>query len=126
MKRLVIVLTLLVCMITTSMYTGWRASRVNTEMNRRLDEIGESLAREDKEELAIQVAELRSYWEREEKTLILFLRHSHVDELTRSVVRLPSLTKSNDASQLGAELDTIRWQVEHIKDAEIPNFNHVI
>lgn len=126
MKRLGIVLCLLAAMILVSIYSIYRVERMHGEMTARLDEIAETTAREDSEALVEQVGALRDYWDREEKTLILFLRHSHVDDLTRSIMRLPALTQYRNIAELNAELDTIRWQIDHLRDSELPNLRTVM
>jgi len=125
-KRLGIVLCLLAAMILVSIYSIYRVERMHGEMTARLDEIAETTAREDSEALVEQVGALRDYWDREEKTLILFLRHSHVDDLTRSIMRLPALTQYRNIAELNAELDTIRWQIDHLRDSELPNLRTVM
>jgi hypothetical protein len=46
------------------------------------------------------------------------VRHTQIDDITKSVARLEALAADEDYSELSAELASIAWQMEHISRSE--------
>lgn len=72
----------------------------------------------DHQQLLQEIEKLSAYWDREHNYLIHFVRHTQIDEITKSVARLIPLAVGEDYPELDAELNSIAWQIEHVNKSE--------
>lgn len=126
MKRIVICSVLLILAILLSLYTHLRVERVSEELNTRIDAMFEALPREDSPELLAQSEAFIKFWNEEEDVLVHIIRHSYIDIITTSVMRLPSFAKYGNFSEMSAELAVIRRQMEHIRSSEMLSFDNLL
>lgn len=118
MKRVVIVAALLLLCSWVSAYSVLRVTRLSDRVMGHIEASERYLAQDDAERLASEVKELEKFWDKEEKILSHFIRHHHLDSINVSVARLPALAYYGDKPNLAAELECIRWQIEHLKENE--------
>lgn len=118
MKRLIIACALLVVCVTVSIYCFHRVDEVTGEVNFYVGDALEAMAADDKDSVADNVERLITLWEYEEDRLVRLVRHSQIDDITKSVARLEALTEGGDYTELAAELSSIRWQMDHVYSSE--------
>lgn len=125
MKRVIICSVLLVFAVAASLYSSHKVVGVDTGMEERIDAISVQIQSENIDELVTGVSQLGTYWEKQEDYLVHFLRHSHIDTISGSVSRLPSLAAYGNFAEVGAELAIIRRQMEHIRSSEILTLKNI-
>lgn len=118
MKRVLICVCLLVFTVLASVYSWYRVERVEKDIANHVEALGQVMVGGNRDELAMRSTEFAAYWDKEEDVLIHFVRHSHIDLITTSVARLPSLAAYDDLGEFSAELANIRRQMEHIRGSE--------
>ena len=118
MKRIVICSILFAGIIAVSIFSYSTVKRVDSEITNKINAITTAINQDDVNLLILQVTELNLYWQKEEKILVHFIRHSHIDSITVSMARLPALAQYGDISEVNAELASIRIQIEHIHTSE--------
>ena len=114
MKRLIVVAVLLIGIVGIAVFSRNRISEARERVFAYTSAILAYIEEENSPGIEKTVASLNDYWQKEQQLLILFIRHSEVDEISRTVARLKSLTDPEDHSQLGSELRAIAWQIDHI------------
>ena len=118
MKRPIIVLVLIVGIIAVSAYSRSRVYQARETLHAYAQTIFTYIEKEDAAGAQTAVEELATYWQKEQRLLILFLRHAELDELSRSVARLGSFAAFEEYADLDAELRAILWQIDHIWHSE--------
>lgn len=118
MKRLVIVLVVSAGIIAVCVYARHRVSTARERLHAYAAPIFAYIEKEDGDAIKNSVETLVKFWQGEHIYLILFFRHSEVDEVSRSVSRLKSYARFEEYADLHAELRTILWQIDHIWQSE--------
>lgn len=118
MKRIIIIAILLCFCIGASLYTLYQVNHINDTVDQYVNQSLDALTRADEEELKMHLEDLSQFWHEAEDRLIHFVRHTQIEDITKSVSRLQALASGEDYSELAAELASIRWQIEHINRSE--------
>ena len=118
MRRVVIVVFVLIGIIAVSAFARHRMSDARERLSAYAQVIFAYIEKEDNPAIQDAVAALTKYWQREQMLLILFVRHSEIDDLSRSVARLQSYAAFEEHADLHAELKTILWQIDHLLKSE--------
>ena len=118
MKRVVITACLLIFCLAVSTYSAHRTKDATGTVNSCVERALEAVYADDRERVKSEIEYLREYWDIEEDYIIHFLRHTQIDNLTLSVARLRAYAESEKYDDLVAELDSIRWQMDHINRSE--------
>lgn len=126
MKRVVICSVIMLLAVLLSVHSHNRVRTVRNGIDIRLEAIARTLEEEDGELLIARAAELESYWDEEENSLIHFVRHSHLDMITTAAARLPQLARHGEFGEFGAEVYNIKRQIEHIFDNERLTFSALL
>jgi len=126
MKRVLTTIALLTFVLGVSLYSIFKVKTMREEMILYIEAVTAAAASGDSATLERSVEELCAYWEGEERTLIHFVRHTHIDQITQNISRLPAAAAYQNYSDLFADLASIRWQVEHIWESELPTLDNIL
>lgn len=126
MKRLIIVGVLLGICIAASVYTHACVQAATEYIDDSVDGALQAIVDDDKEALMEKVGALRAFWDEEEDRLIHMVRHTQIDEISRNIARLRGLAAGESYPELVAELDSIRWQMNHIDRSETLTLYNVL
>lgn len=126
MKRIIICAVLSLGAIAASVYAHFRVENLNESLDLRIGALTAVLHESNTEEIIGQSKDLVDFWNGEEKVLVHFVRHSHIDVISMSMARLPALAEYGDYSEVYAELLSIRRQMEHIRSAEILTLENLL
>lgn len=118
MKRIIIIAVLLGICVSLSIYCIHHTNQVNEFLSATVARALNAIEEGDMETLEWEVDNLSNYWNNEEDYLVHFIRHAHIDEITKNVARLQALFAGRDLTELAAELMSIRWQMEHVHHNE--------
>ena len=118
MKRLVVVIVMMIGIISVCVYARHRVSTARERLHLYAHNIFTYIEREDEHAIGAAVKSLHDYWQEEYIYLILFFRHSEVDEVSRSVSKLKSYADFEEYADLHAELCSVLWQIDHIWQSE--------
>ena len=126
MKRLVLAIALLAGITAACIYSAYYVWRVKEEVysytNAVFTAIDEKKGKETRESVEVLV----KYWKKEAPILVRFVRHAHVDEVTRAMAKLESFAKYESFSDLRAELGLIVWMMENIWQSELPKLGNIL
>jgi len=64
------------------------------------------------------VADLQEYWRGEQRYLVIFFRHTEMDEISRAVSKLEAHAQHEEWGDLAAEMNVVLWQIDHIWENE--------
>lgn len=126
MKRVVIVCVLFLLISTICVYSIYKTSIIRNDVIASIDAALEAVRTEDQESIIKHVQTLHDFWVTEERSLVHFVRHSQVDDISKCVERLPGLAEYNETAELVAELDSIHWQIENIWHSELPYWQNIL
>ena len=126
MKRVIIAAILLSAIIFASVFSYIQVRRIRNDVILKIDSLN-NLIQEQQYETAVGLADdLYDYWELEEGTLVHYVRHSYIDEISKLIARLPALVKGELYVDFLADLDSIRWQIDHVWKTERPVWNNIL
>ena len=120
MSRVFIALGLLAAIVTLSICSLLTFIGIKEDVTLQMDELDTLIEAEDYEALTQECFRVSEEWQEKEHTLIRFIRHQELDEVTGTMTRLPMLAKYRDIGELAAEVNHIRILLHHILDSEIP------
>ena len=126
MRRIIICIALLCGIILTGFYSSYKITYINENVTMHIDAITVSLNEEDHAAVIRNIDALRSFWDAEETTLMHFVKHGEIDNVSFCIAKLPSLAAYGNFSDLSSELASIRRQVEHIKNSELPILDNIL
>lgn len=126
MKRIVIIIIMLGFCIAFSAYSRIHTQSVNDKISASVSRCIDAMEADDPDALMQEVDALSDFWDDEEDYIIHFLRHAQIDDITKSIARLRALTVGEDYSELMAELDSVRWQMDHINRSERMIFQNLL
>ena len=126
MKRVYIALAMLALIAIACFYSLHKVNRAYYTLEDKIELVYSALDQNDRQQLGKNVDDLCAYWKDEERSLVHFVRHAQIDEITKSIARLPSFAKYGDYADLSAELNCIRLQMENIRDSEPPTWNNLL
>ena len=126
MKRLWIVGVLVVCIASLSLYCIFRIDSVRDRINGDTRLILSAVEEDDAEKIQTLVGALYEYWNDEEQRLVHFVRHSQIDDISKSMTKLPALAQYRYYRDLAVELALIQWQMQHIWESEFPNVDSLL
>ena len=106
--------------------SGVRVKQTRAEVFAYIDSIDYLLAENRPEDMNRQVEELCEYWASLDQDIGHYVRHSHIDDISRGMARLPALARHEDFSEFSSELSLIRWQLDHIWEAEKPYWRNIL
>lgn len=118
MKRIVIASVMLLFCVGFSTYSRSHTQEVNDTIAASVVRCMDAMEAGDHETLKREVDSLCEFWDEEEDFIIHFVRHAAIDDITKSIARLRALTVGEDYSELMAELDSVRWQMDHLNRSE--------
>ena len=126
MKRLITSLVLIALILIAGLYSLYRVKNVRDEMILQIETVSTAVEEENLILIKSGVEKLCAYWKEQEGTLIHYVRHTQIDDITKSIARLPAMAAYQTYDVLFAELNSIRWQIDHIWKSEIPSFDNIL
>ena len=76
-----------------------------------------------------RAAALEQEWEKKEHSILAFVRHGDLDQVTLSISKLPGYLRYGEVSAYAAEANTVRRMMIHIWESEqfVPvSYTHLI
>lgn len=125
MKRVWLVSALVAVILILGILSLSHLNKVTKEMEVRLDQLADSVERQDKNFLEKQASDFEAFWEDKEHEVMRYIHHDELDTITGTVARLSALAKYEDYSELAAEIDRLRHLVRHIYESELPSFQSI-
>ena len=127
MKRFYLSLGVFALVLSVCGYALFRVWDTRGELLQRTDEILRLTQQEtDDRRVAERCEELARYWEQEESSMVRYVRHAHLDEITSAIARLPALAGQEDRAELQAELEVVRTVIDRVWDSELPFFRNIL
>jgi len=120
MKRLVISCSLLIALLAIGVVSLFYIENVCSQTIEKSQIIKQEVYTQDYETASQNIKDLKSYWEKNEKYLCLFVRHGEIEEISRQISELSDLLRYKDDAEISAELNRIIIIAEHIKSTEKP------
>ena len=118
MKRQIIVIFVVIGIVAVCIYARHRAGEAREMVHFYALPIFFYIEQQDGPGAQKAVEALVAYWEREQRYLMIFSRHTEIDELSRTVSRLKSYAIFEEFADLHAELRAVLWQIDHIWETE--------
>lgn len=120
MNRILIAVGLLAAIVALSFCSLFTFIGIQRDVTAQMDDLNALIDREDYDALTEAAWKVSNEWSEKEHTLIRFIRHQELDEVTSTMTRLPMLAQYRDIGELAAEINHIRVLLHHILDSEIP------
>ena len=119
MKRVLIALIALSLTLTVSLYAMHRVESTHRSFSAAADNIDRALAAEDMPQTLAAIRALDSYWQEESDFLGHFTRHSLLDAVSGGIALLYPLAEYGECAWLRAEMESLRRQVEKLREEEL-------
>ena len=124
MKRVIFCVLVLIMIAFVCRQTFMHITATRDRMMTDISLLSAAAENGDHDEMVWRARELTEYWNAEERWLMHFVRHSHIDSITLSIARLNTLAQHQETVELLAELSVIAWQITHIWESEQPSLKN--
>ena len=126
MGRKISIIVISILLLSTSLLSVWYAKNVKENLSALLEKTKISAESENVEQTKKLVEETQIYWEQQEQTLLIFISHDEVDQLSDIISRLTSLIEHDDLSEFCSQIDEALNAIEHIWGIQVPVLQHVL
>ena len=126
MGRKISIIVISILLVSTSLLSVWYAKNVKENLSVLLEKTKISAESENIEQTKKLVEETQIYWEQQEQTLLIFISHDEVDQLSDIISRLTSLIEHDDLSEFCSQIDEALNAIEHIWSIQVPVLQHVL
>lgn len=126
MGRKISIIVISILLLSTSLLSVWYAKNVKENLSALLEKTKISAESENVEQTKKLVEETQIYWEQQEQTLLIFISHDEVDQLSDIISRLTSLIEHDDLSEFCSQIDKALNAIEHIWSIQVPVLQHVL
>lgn len=126
MGRKISIIVISILLLSTSLLSVWYAKNVKENLSVLLEKTKISAESENIEQTKKLVEETQIYWEQQEQTLLIFISHDEVDQLSDIISRLTSLIEHDDLSEFCSQIDEALNAIEHILSIQVPVLQHVL
>lgn len=115
MKRVIIAIFLLIVVLFVC---GFENIFINRFCEKKQEEINDcrEVFYSDRNLCEKKTETFKKEWDKKQITLIMFINHSIVDDITKESTRLPSFVKTADEGEFFAACDLIERALEQMKD----------
>ena len=126
MRRLIISLVMLAGILFLSAFNLYTLYQIRGELVGDLDAMMQKLEQgQDPTAVTMDALEFEELWLDREEKLVKFIRHADLEQITWDSARLPYLARYGDLSELAAEINRIRLQVNHLWESQFPRWRTV-
>lgn len=126
MKRFYICLAVMAGIVAVCIYSMHRVTQMKERIEVYASAVFAAVEKEDPEETLARVRELAEYWNEEHRTLVRYVRHNQVDEISQAVFKMEAMARYSAFQELSAELSYVLWQAEHIWDSERATLGNIM
>ncbi len=126
MKRLIAAMIIALSMISLAAWLLYDLKNTKDELLGSLDLVYEAANTEDYERAAQLTDQFLERWNAEEDRLMMFVAHTHVDNVSTAASRLAALIKYRDIPDYMSQLRQVYQAIEHLWRAEAPSFDNML
>ncbi len=124
-KTIASIIIIAASIITVSILSQHTLHRDSDKLVRSIENVEESMKKEDWNQSENQVIEIISIWENVKGTWSVLLDHQEIDNIDVTLTRMQTLIKSRDNSSAPAEAAALKKYVNHIPAKENLNLDNV-
>lgn len=126
MKRTVTIGIILLFIIVISLFGLRNLAVLNHDINATLDEVSASVRATDYEKALDILTELKSFWGKETQLLNTYLKHDGADKISENIVKLSALVQNHNDNQIMVEIESMRFNLNHLYESEIPSIGNIL
>ncbi len=126
MKRLLIAVSIVLCILASSFWSLWQFSLLRQEAEPLFQTMEQALAQQDAEASLSASQQFLQLWKDYEQKLIPFVRQDPLEVIGGCAARLPALAEHQAAADFAATLRELRYRMDELWDSELPIFRNLI
>ena len=126
MKRVLLAISLIALILAGSIYGLILLKGYAVEITQEIDSILQAVQAGDRDTYVAKSILLNHHWHEIEGTLVRFIRHTQIDDITGVMARIVYLAQYDDLSELTAELHRAKVMMQEVWYSEIPSFKNII
>lgn len=125
MKRLVISIFLIICIVSIAGLALWDLDKGLTELNAAVDDL-RATPMEQQQALTDKSSHLLDLWNAKESRFVLYINHGTLDHITQIVAELPSLAQYGEFSHLYSKADSISALLDDLWQSSLPTYRTLL
>ena len=118
MKRFIICSLLIIGLLWAGNWSFGRLTEVKEQVLAEIDGISQLVEQGDLQTAWERAAALEQEWEKKEHSILAFVRHGDLVQVTLSISKLPGYLRYGEVSAYAAEANTVRRMMIHIWESE--------
>lgn len=118
MKGVIFTLTVTMCIVIFSYYTDTVLDSTSASMVDSVEEIDAAIQNYDYEKAEKKLKSFEKKWEKNEFIWSILIDHSEIDNIKESIAHIKAYLKTEDFSELNAEISGLYLYLNHIPDNE--------
>lgn len=125
MKKLIISLLILVAIIISGIYSIYSIKRSSTKIQDSIEKTSGLAEAGDWSGANSQIKLVEKEWNKTEKSWAILVDHFEIDSIESSIIRSKKYIETRDMPLSLAELENLKFSVEHIYKKEIINIKNI-
>lgn len=126
MKRVIVAVTLIVLILAGSIWGLILLKGYATDISQQIDAVLEAVQSGDRNDYVAKAILLNRHWHEMEGTLVRYIRHNQIDDITGVMARIVYLAQYDDLSELAAELHRAKVLMQEVWYSETPRLKNIL
>ena len=125
MKRVIVAASLIVLILAGSVWGLILLKGYAVEITQQIDGVLEAVKADDHNDYVAKSILLNRRWLEIEGTLVRYIRHNQIDDITGVMARIVYLAQYDDQSELTAELHRAKVMIQEVWYSETPRLKNI-
>lgn len=125
MKKLILSLLILAAIIASGIYSIYSIKKSSMKIQDSIEKTSGLAQAKNWSGADSQIKQVEKEWNKTEKTWAILVDHFEIDNIESSIIRSKKYIETRDMPLSLAELDNLKFSVEHIYKKELINIKNI-
>ncbi|MGI5959551.1 MAG: DUF4363 family protein [Massiliimalia sp.] len=126
MKRLISGLTIFAVILILAVIGVFHLQNTTNQLQKSLSAIETSVSAQQYSKASEEFESAQTFWNRENKTLGIYMDHHLLDQITQEMARLGSCLRSQNQDEIHSQITLIQCQVTQLYENEMPLLRNIL
>lgn len=126
MNRTITITVLFIIVAVLSTMGIMNTYQMKTQMKEYLLAAEQAAMQGDIEKAVKESERIQKQWDKQEKWLLLYVKHNEIDTINQSISELKFLIQYQDTAEFCSKINETITMIEHVWESELPIFKNIL
>ena len=126
MNRTITITVLFIIVAVLSTMGIMNTYQMKTQMKECLLAAEQAAMQGDIEKAVKESEKIQKQWDKQEKWLLLYVKHNEIDTINQSISELKFLIQYQDTAEFCSKINETITMIEHVWESELPIFKNIL